>query len=114
MKRSVADFKSGLSIIKSLLNLLYVVMTITVMVGAASMIDVHAVFAWIVIVISLVFSVLKLSFGIALLVFKRIILPKMAKKGSYTLYSVVGGKVTESKRINGLLKKLSAKFKKED
>lgn len=107
------DYKSGLGLLKALMNLLYIVMTITVMVGAASMRGENNIVAWISISISLVLALLTLSFKIATLVLKKM-LPRIARKGVYTLYEVVNGKVQEKKRTNKIVAKLTQKYTKKE
>lgn len=112
--RRMADLKSGLSILKAVMNILYIVMTMAVMASAWGMRDIHSVFAWIVIALSLLLAALSLVFKLATLILKKVVLPRIAKKGTYTVYHVIDGKIQEKKKLNNVLKKLTDKYKKEE
>jgi len=111
-RKRIKALKSGLAILKGISNILYIVMTITIMAGAASMNDAHSVFSWIVISVALLLAVLWLSFKITLLVIKTV-LPRLVRKNTYAVYNVINGKVQESERLNRIIKKFSDKHRKE-
>ena len=111
-KKLLNDYKSGLSILKALTNLLYIIMTITVMFSAASMRGVNGIAAWVTIIISLVLAILTLSFKISTIVLKKM-LPSIARKGMYTVYEVIDGKVKERARTNKFIANLTKKYKEK-
>lgn len=111
-KKRIKALKSGLAILKGVSNVLYIIMTITVMAGAVSMNDAHSVFSWIVVSVSLLLAVGWLVFKTTLIILKSLI-PKIVRKNTYAVYSVINGKVQEHERLNKFIKKVSDKYRKE-
>ncbi|MDD4839904.1 MAG: hypothetical protein PHE93_04450 [Clostridia bacterium] len=112
-KKMLKDYKSGINILKAMTNFLFIVMTIILMCSAVSMRGTNSLIAWASVSVSLLLSLLSLTFKIATFAVKKT-LPYIAKKGTYSLYEVIDGKVKEKTRTNKMIQKFKNKLIDDD